>query len=69
MTTPTIVECPICDGTGKIERPNSAIENGLLLKIITSHALFEHGYSLRQIARFLKVKSPNTIQYYLNKKA
>lgn len=51
--------CPICH-TGEIENPKK--KDGIKKVILI---LRKEGYSVRQIAKFLNFKSPNSIQRLL----
>jgi len=56
----------MCSGCGKIKKPNDIAEKQQLIKanIIYLQTL---GWSIRQIAKQYKFKSPSTVSYYLNK--
>ena len=51
-----IHKCPICDGTGKLEAPRHADRTAHARKVM-AQALYEQGYSLRQIAALCGWKS------------
>ena len=52
--------CPLCLGSGQIKlRCESNQKRAIRLR--------ERGLSYREIGKVLKIKSPNTIHYYLKK--
>ena len=57
------MKCPICKGTGKIEKPF----HSYITKRIMARLLKKEGYSIRQIMKFLDYKSPQSIQGLLKK--
>jgi len=52
--------CPVCKGAGIIENPKHTDEIGM--KKVCAEALKQHGYSVRQIMKFIGYKSPNSVQ-------
>lgn len=53
------MKCPLCEGTGSIAlKCEPKIKRVLMLRGM--------GLTIRQIAKVMKFKSPNTVDYYLN---
>ena len=61
------IQCPICNGDGKIEISNKYIKNEVLMKNRAVKILRKNGYGLRQIQRLLKYKSPRSISVILGR--
>lgn len=66
MKNESKIKCPMCDGCGKIKKPNDIAEKQQIIKANIIH-LQTLGWSIRQIAKQYKFKSPSTVAYYLNK--
>lgn len=57
------IKCPVCEGKGSIPGPiHQAITN-----TIAAHLLRTAGYSIREIMKFLKYKSPRSVAILLEK--
>lgn len=56
--------CPICKGSGQLHEPNIR-KNIDRTHII--HILRKEGYSIRQIASLVNLRSPNSVAYILKK--
>lgn len=56
--------CPICKGTGKLEVPTFK-QKALAEKRQTALKLKEQGYSIREIMKIMKYKSPRSVQTLL----
>lgn len=56
--------CPICKGTGTLEVPTFK-QKALQEKRTTAKALKEQGYSIREIMKIMKYKSPRSVQTLL----
>lgn len=57
-------KCPICKGKGIIEEPK---QDRVITNRIIANLLYQEGYGIREIQRFLEYKSPRSIQAFLNK--
>lgn len=59
------INCICCKGTGKIDKPKK--QSDLQIKINAAKTLRKAGYSIREIMNLLGYKSPQAIQYILEK--
>ena len=60
------IKCPICQGSGKINKAVTARET-IELKIKAAKLLKKEGFSIRAIMQFMNYKSPRAVQYLLEK--
>lgn len=60
------INCPICNGIGKITKPKTFAEEKKL-KEKAINILHEQGFSIRAIMNFMNYKSPRAVAHYLNK--
>ena len=60
------IDCVVCKGVGKLERPYQLSDEAGMKKVCAIK-LREHGYSIRQIAKFLGYSSPSSVQVILDK--
>jgi predicted DNA-binding ArsR family transcriptional regulator len=60
-------DCPICNGTGKIESPYKMKLDGAEVKRQIAVDLQKKGYSLRQIQHALGYKSVRSVHYLVHK--
>lgn len=60
------IGCPVCKGSGAIKAPKtkSDLSQG---RRIAAQTLRTKGYSLREIATLLNLKSPNSVVWLLKK--
>lgn len=61
-----INKCPICKGSGELEKPYGQTRDLVEVKKKMAKVLRKNGYSYRQIQRFLGYKSPRSIQDFIN---
>ena len=67
MSTNTIA-CIVCKGTGILEVPkHGASVDPARMKTIAVKALLKSGYSVRQVQKFLKFKSPRSVVLHSEK--
>jgi hypothetical protein len=60
------MKCPFCNGVGEIEAPE--FKNKLLEeKRLAANTLREQGYSIREIMRIMKYKSPRSVHILIQK--
>jgi hypothetical protein len=59
------VPCCICNGTGKLPEPLARMEM-YPLKVFICKDMRRHGYSIREIQKLLKYKSPRSVQKILD---
>ncbi len=60
------MKCPYCGGVGEIEAPefkNKMLEE----KRLAALTLREQGYSIREIMRIMKYKSPRSVHILIHK--
>ena len=59
------VDCPACQGTGKVEMKDKSIKQ---VQVYCAKILLKKGLSIRQIGKAMGYKSSNGIAYLLNNK-
>lgn len=60
------VTCPMCQGCGTIKNPHLQQKN-MKEKELTAKLMRRQGYSIREIMRAMKYKSPRCVAQLLNK--
>lgn len=62
-----MIDCPMCGGKGKVNPPHLK-QKILSEKALAAKKLQSQGYSIREIMKALKYKSPRSVVMLLNKK-
>lgn len=57
--------CPVCQGTGLIEKPLSAEDSEVKRRMV--RVLVNEGFSYRQVMKFLGWKSPRSVSVALGR--
>jgi len=58
------VDCPVCKGKGKLERPNNDPYSRNQIKLMTK-TLIDAGFSYRQVMKFFGWKSTRSVSQAL----
>jgi AraC-like DNA-binding protein len=62
------IDCPVCNGTGRIDKPAHLIKLDLDGKVAAAaQSLRKEGYTIREIAKVLGYKHPGSISHLLSK--
>jgi len=61
--------CPICNGSGVLDRPKHGAIDDAAAKRAMARALHEHGYSFRQVMRLVGWKSTRSVSQALGERA
>jgi hypothetical protein len=62
----TKIKCPVCDGKGNVQLPNTINVDTLSIKRYMVKHLHEKGYSMRQIMRALNYKSTRSVSLIIH---
>ena len=61
------IDCPICNGSGKIDEPKNLPADLFSQRVAIAKKLREQKFSIREIMRIMNYKSPQSVSLLLNK--